>query len=256
MINRLNRRTILRGTGATLALPWMESIASAAADSGPPKRFVAMYHTNGVNPYKWYPSQAGKDYRMPENLALLKDLRDDLTVFSGLAHFRAPQSAGHWGLSNLLTGCGNGGGVKFHTSVSFDQYLAPHISSKTRIQSLNLSCKTGVGALNERIVTMSFGQRGNPLPTESIPQKIFERLFVDPTDEAKQRFRNLQARNQSILDNISDDARQLNRQLGKRDQQKLEDYLTNVRAVENRCSEMSCGSTRHVLRSMRKQSNS
>jgi len=231
---RLPRRTLLRCTGAMLALPRLESLAN-----GGPKavekscRFVAMYHTNGVNPYKWYPTSAGRDYVMPENLALLKDLRDDLTVFSGLAHFRSPQSAGHWGLSNLLTGCGNGGGVKFHTSVSLDQYLAPHIGNDTRIQSLNLSCKTGVGALNERIVTMSFGQGGSPLPTESSPRRIFERLFVEPTVEAKQRFRHIQSRNQSILDNISGDAKRLNRKLGRRDQQKLDDYLTNVRAVES-----------------------
>ena len=190
------------------------------------------YHTNGVNPWKWYPTSAGRDYVMPENLALLKDLREDLTVFSGLAHFRSPQSAGHWGLSNLLTGCGNGGGVKFHTSVSLDQYLAPHIGNSTRIPSLNLSCKTGVGALNERIVTMSFGQRGNPLPTESNPRTVFERLFVEPTAEAKARFRHMQSRNQSILDNVTDEAKSLNRRLGRQDQQKLDDYLTNVRSVE------------------------
>ncbi|PQO29843.1 DUF1552 domain-containing protein [Bremerella cremea] len=191
-----------------------------------------MYHTNGVNPYKWYPAAVGRDYVMPENLAILKELRGDFTVFSGLAHFRSPQSAGHWGLSNLLTGCGNGGGVKFHTSVSLDQYLAPHLSGETRIQSLNLSCKSGVGALNERIVTMSYGQRGNPIPTESSPRKIFEQLFVEPTPEAKARFRHLQSRNQSILDNLRDEASQVGRKLGKRDRQKLDDYLTNVRSVE------------------------
>ena len=147
----VTRRNALRGLGTLLALPWMESLASAAPSKNAalPRRFVGMYHTNGVNPWKWYPTSAGRDYVMPENLALLKDLREDLTVFSGLAHFRSPQSAGHWGLSNLLTGCGNGGGVKFHTSVSLDQYLAPHIGNSTRIPSLNLSCKTGVGALNE-----------------------------------------------------------------------------------------------------------
>ena len=171
----VTRRNALRGLGTLLALPWMESLASAAPSKNAalPRRFVGMYHTNGVNPWKWYPTSAGRDYVMPENLALLKDLREDLTVFSGLAHFRSPQSAGHWGLSNLLTGCGNGGGVKFHTSVSLDQYLAPHIGNSTRIPSLNLSCKSGVGALNESIVTMSFGQRGNPLPPESNPRTVF-----------------------------------------------------------------------------------
>ena len=230
----LNRRTLLRGLGATLSLPWMESLAHAATGKATekPRRFVGMYHTNGVNPWKWYPTSAGSDYQMPENLGLLNDLRDDLTVFSGLAHFRSPQSAGHWGLSNLLTGCGNGGGVKFHTSVSFDQYLAPHIGSTNRIPSLNLSCKSGVGALNERILTMSYGERGNPLPTESIPSNVFERLFVEPTAEAKQRFRHMQSSNQSILDNITEDARDLNRRLGRQDQQKLDDYLTNIRSVE------------------------
>ena len=230
----VTRRNALRGLGTLLALPWMESLASAAPSKNAalPRRFVGMYHTNGVNPWKWYPTSAGRDYVMPENLALLKDLREDLTVFSGLAHFRSPQSAGHWGLSNLLTGCGNGGGVKFHTSVSLDQYLAPHIGNSTRIPSLNLSCKTGVGALNERIVTMSFGQRGNPLPTESNPRTVFERLFVEPTAEAKARFRHMQSRNQSILDNVTDEAKSLNRRLGRQDQQKLDDYLTNVRSVE------------------------
>ncbi len=231
----VSRRTILRGAGAALALPWLESVASAAlpgAAAKPARRFVGMYHTNGVNPYKWYPTSAGRDYVMPENLALLKNLRDDMTVCSGLAHFRSPQSAGHWGLSNLLTGCGNGGGVKFHTSVSLDQYLAPHIGNTTRIPSLNLSCKTGVGALNERIVTMSFGKRGNPLPTESSPSRVFEQLFVNPTPEAKSRFRHLQSRNQSILDNVRSEAKRLNTRLGKRDQHKLDEYLTNVRSVE------------------------
>lgn len=229
----MSRRNVLRATGAMLSLPFFESLAPAAAESADrPRRFVGMYHTNGVNPYKWYPTTAGRDYVMPENLALLRDLRDDLTVFSGLAHFRAPQSAGHWGLANLLTGCGNGGGVKFHTSVSLDQYLAPEIGSGTRIPSLNLSCKTGVGALNERIVTMSFGQRGNPLPTQSSPRRVFEQLFVEPTPEAKARFRHLQSRNQSILDNVREDASRINRLLGRRDQQKFDDYLTNVRSVE------------------------
>ena len=89
-----------------------------------------------------------------------------------------------------------------------------------------------MGALNERIVTMSFGQRGNPLPTESSPRRVFERLFVEPTAEEKARFRHLQSRNQSILDNLGEEAAQLNRRLGKRDQQKLDDYLTNIRSVE------------------------
>lgn len=230
----LTRRNALRGLGTVLALPWMESLAGAASTkkADKPRRFVGMYHTNGVNPWKWYPTSAGRDYVMPENLALLKDLREDLTVFSGLAHFRSPQSAGHWGLSNLLTGCGNGGGVKFHTSVSLDQYLMPHIGNSTRIPSLNLSCKSGVGALNERIVTMSFGKRGNPLPTESNPRTVFERLFVEPTTEAKARFRHMQSRNRSILDNVTSEAKSLNRRLGRRDREKLDDYLTNVRSVE------------------------
>ena len=232
--SNINRRNLLRGLGATLALPWMESLAAAAPgnQAEKPRRFVGMYHTNGVNPWKWYPTSAGTDYVMPENLALLNDLRDDLTVLSGLAHFRSPQSAGHWGLSNLLTGCGNGGGVKFHTSVSLDQYLAPHIGATTRIPSLNLSCKSGIGSLNEGIVTMSYGQRGNPLPTESIPSRVFERLFVEPTAEAKARFRHMQSRNQSILDNVTSDAKDLTRRLGRQDQQKLDDYLTNIRSVE------------------------
>ena len=74
----VTRRNALRGLGTLLALPWMESLASAAPSKNAalPRRFVGMYHTNGVNPWKWYPTTAGREYVMPENLALLKDLRE------------------------------------------------------------------------------------------------------------------------------------------------------------------------------------
>ncbi|MEM7393494.1 MAG: DUF1552 domain-containing protein, partial [Verrucomicrobiota bacterium] len=121
----LSRRTFLRASGTALALPWLDSLATPG--TGAPVRFVGMYHTNGVNPYKWYPTTAGRHYELPENVALLSGVKDQLTMLSGLAHWRSPQGAGHSGALNFLTGCGNGGGVAVHTSQSLDQYLAPHL---------------------------------------------------------------------------------------------------------------------------------
>ena len=230
----LSRRHLLRGAGTLLALPLFDSLLPAAEVKAAkkPARFVAMYHPNGVNPYKWYPTAPGAAYEMPENLAVLKDFREDLTVFSGLAHFRVPQNAGHWGLSNLLTGYGNGAGKKYGNSMSIDQVLAPHLGAETRFQSLNLSRGSGVGALNQDIVTMSFGRRGSPIPAESSPRKVFQRLFVEPTAEAKARFAHLQEEDRSILDSVLGDARSLKRRLGRRDQEKLDDYFSNIRRVE------------------------
>ena len=237
MKHAITRRTLLRGAGAALTLPVFESLAAKntrARQDPLPKRFIGMYHTNGVNPYKWFPESAGRDYVMPENLALLKDFRKSLTVFSGLAHFRAPQNAGHWGLTNLLTGSGNGAGRKYANSISLDQYLAPHIGADTRIQSLNLSAQSGVGALNQEVATMSYGERGNAMPAESSPRRVFERLFVEPTAKAKARIRELRGRNKSILDSVLEDSADLNRRLGRRDQEKLDQFLTNVRSVERK----------------------
>ena len=227
------RRRLLRGAGAALTLPLFESLgATAPARGALPRRFIGMYHTNGVNPYKWYPTTEGRDYVMPENLALLKEFRDRMTIFSGIAHFRSPQSAGHWGLTNLLTGYGNGAGKRYGNSISLDQYLAPHIGANTRIASLNLSGQSGVGALNQEVATMAYGPQGNAIPAESSPRRVFERLFVEPTAEAKERIRDLQGRNRSILDSVLEDSADLGRRLGRRDREKLDQYLTNVRSVE------------------------
>ena len=83
----ITRRNFLRSSGALLALP---ALGASAAKSKAPVRFVGMYHTNGVNPYKWFPITAGPDYEMPENVALLSDLRDDTTMISGAAHSGEP----------------------------------------------------------------------------------------------------------------------------------------------------------------------
>ena len=225
----ITRRNFLKSSGALLALP---ALGASAAKSKAPVRFVGMYHTNGVNPYKWFPTTAGPDYEMPENVALLSDLRDDTTMISGAAHWKSPQSAGHSGITNFLTGCGNGSGVAFHTSQSLDQYLAPTIGKGTRIESLSLSWRSGVGNLGGGIHTMSFGPYGNPIPAISSPKKIFEMLFVEPTAAAKEKFRYRLGNNRSILDNLMEESKDLNRRLGKQDREKLDEYLTNVRRVE------------------------
>ena len=233
-LTRISRRHVLRGGAGLLALPWFESMGAGNTPAPPAKRFLGLYHPNGVNPYKWYPTAEGRNYEMPENLAMLKDFRDDMTVFSGLANFRTPVNAGHYGLSNFLTGCGNGAGRKFETTVSLDQYLAPHLCKDTRFNSLTLSYKRGVGSLSSEINTISFGARGNAIPAENSPQKVFERLFVEPSASGKERFSVLQADNRSILDSLRDDTTSLNRRLGKRDQARLDEYLTNLREVEQR----------------------
>lgn len=235
--NPVTRRAMLRGTGALLTLPWLESLlASPPADANAeePVRFIGLYHPNGVNPYKWYPAQSGRTYEMPENLALLREFREEMTVFSGLAHFRTPQNAGHWGVSNLLTGYGNGAGIQYGNSISLDQHVARYIGTNTRVQSLNLSRRSGVGALNTNIVTMSFGERGSPIPAESSPRRVFQQLFVEPTPEARAQIEHLHSRNQSILDSVREDTASLNLRLGNADRQKLDNYLTNVRSVEQR----------------------
>ena len=90
-MTKISRRNLLKGAGgAMLALPRLDSIANTKKDTELPKRFVGMYHTNGVNPYKLLPTTAGRNYELPENVALLKDYKDQLTMLSGLAHWRSP----------------------------------------------------------------------------------------------------------------------------------------------------------------------
>lgn len=228
----LSRRTFLRGTGAALALPWLEAMvpafatrAQAAAANAAPQRFVAMCATLGFHTPFLFPKETGAGYTPTPYLEPLQDLREHFTVLSGLAHAEQNGANGHTSEMTWLTSAKHPGLAGFRNTISLDQYIAERIGTQTRFPSLVL----GNGS-----ESLSWSASGVPLPAMFSPAKTFQQLFVDGTPaEVAEQMRGLK-RGRSILDTVAGQAKKLHRDLGTHDREKLDEYLSAVRDLEGR----------------------
>jgi len=234
---KLDRRTILRGAGVSMSLPWMTAMQKALAGpdaAGPPRRFVSMSLGLGLLADNLNPKQTGRDYEPSLYLKPLQDLQNQLTVVSGSSH--PGVGGGHRAEASILTANPVGSSGRGRNSVSLDQYMAKHLGDKTRFPSLVL----GSSGSN----SPSYTENGAMIPAEDRPSRLFMRLFVDdsPAERVKQAQRVRQGR--SIMDLIGDDARRLSRELGNGDRDRLDAYFTSVRELELRLAESEAWANR------------
>jgi len=234
----LSRRTFLRGSGVALALPWFETFAAGAPSSAEtPKRFVSVYHPDGVGlplktdpawkDWNWFPRGGEKDFELTKVLDVLQPLRDDITIYSGLSHPAARRVHGHSNADQYLTGAPIGGSGPYQNSISLDQACAEHAGDFTRHSSLVMSTNGGVGG-PRGAQTQSFNREGRPIPAMNKPKDIFDMLFVTSGKDAAARL----ARSKSALDLVIDHTRALARELSNKDQETLKQYLDAVRDTE------------------------
>ncbi|MGB1817864.1 MAG: DUF1552 domain-containing protein, partial [Rubripirellula sp.] len=186
--SRINRRNFLRGSGIALALPWLEATAVAAsATQQTPKRFVSVYHPDGVglplkddpawHDWSWFPRGGERDFQLTKVLDVLEPLRNEITIYSGLSHPAARRVHGHSNADQYLTGAATGGHGPYKNTVSVDQVIAQHINEATRHASLVMSTNGGIGG-PRGAQTQSFNQAGRPIPAMNKPKQIFDTLFV------------------------------------------------------------------------------
>lgn len=229
----LSRRAMLRGSGALLALPWLEAMlpafatrAQAAAATTPPRRLLAMNYGLGFHGPHLFPAEAGRDYQLTPYLELLQPHRADFTLFSGLSHEEQNGANGHTSELTWLTTAKHPGLPGFRNSISLDQALIEKLNPDTRFPALILN----VGGSD----SMSWSANGVNLPAENSPSKVFAQLFVNGSPaEVQAQLRELK-RGRSILDTVQGEAKKLQRDLGRRDQEKFDQYLTSVRELETR----------------------
>ncbi len=255
MSYRIDRRTMLRGMGAALALPALEAMLPAhAAAMEAPLRMAFLFVPNGVNVNEWFPKRTGFAFELPPILQPLEKFQDEILVISGLTHHAGRPNGDGPGdharcASVFLTGTQprktSGAGIR--VGVSVDQIAARHKGQETPLPSLELGCEPGRASGNcdsgyscAYSSSISWSTPSTPLGKEVNPKLVFERLFSQGTrpSERRQR-RGLQAVYQkSILDFVAEDARRLSRQLGGPDRRKLDEYLAGVRTVEQRISKL------------------
>ena len=238
----LTRRTVLRGIGASLALPFLEAmVPSARAAVKPVRRFLTFYVPNGMAMEYWSPKGEGASFELSPILQPLAPFRDQMLVLSGLHSSWNYIHAGASG--SFLTGTPRGGRneIEIFADVSIDQLLARHFSNETQVASLELSmdAPANAGACTGNLScvythTLSWRSPTQALPVEYNPRAIFERLFGDTgkTDWAAREARMRQ--HKSILDSVTDKLANLKRELGPQDQNKVNEYTDAIRDVERR----------------------
>jgi hypothetical protein len=252
----LARRTFLRGMGAVIALPALDAMTPAFASgvraghvSGGITRLAFTYVPNGVTMADWTPVAEGAGFELPRILAPLAPLRDELLVLSGLSHkngMALGDGAGDHAraAASYLTGVHprKTAGADIQNAMSVDQIAAQHIGDQTRLRSLEVGCddSRSVGNCDSGYscaYTNSLAWRGPamPLPPETNPRLVFERLFgdLDTSLPPEVRARRLLHR-RSILDLVTDRTRRLMGELGPTDRRKLDDYLSSIRDIERR----------------------
>lgn len=225
----LNRRTVLRGAGVALGLPWLSAMQPAFAKLRPaaPKRFVAMTLGLGLHSENLVPINSGADYEPSKYLLGLQDIRDRFSVISGSSH--PGVTGGHRAEASILTASQLGSSGRSRNSISIDQLLAKHLGEATRFPSLVLSA----GGSNSPAYT----ENGAMIPAEDSPAALFSKLFVDD-NEAQRRLQAERVRQgRSIMDLVAEDARALQRELGSGDRERLDAYATSVRDLEKRMTE-------------------
>lgn len=228
----IGRRAVLRGLGATIALPCLEAMGgggpAAGRGGGDPRRLACFYIPGGINQYGWFPSDTGPGYPLAPSHRPLEPLRDQFTVLTGLSHITG-RISGHVHPYNWLTGHNiNLTPGAITNTVSMDQVAAQHLGP-TYVSSLALSWQDGVGAR-----TLSRNSLGVDIPAVADYRAVFGRLFP-PAD--KTQLREARARlalDRSILDTATGSVRDLRGRLGRADQERLDQYLESIRSVETR----------------------
>ena len=247
-MKKLSRRTILRGTGAAIALPFLDAMVPAFA--GPPKsvrRLGVVYVPNGVMMDQWTPAKSGTDFAFTRILKPLEPFRQNLLVVSGLANEAAShaQGGGHAKASgSFLSSCPPKytAGADVHAGTTFDQLAAKKWASETRVPSLQIGCEDSrmvgncdTGSSCAYTNSLSWRDPDSPMMVDVNPRSVFERLFgnVDPSLNPETRARRALYR-RSILDLTRDSAKNLEMDLGPSDRRRMDEYLTSVREVEQR----------------------
>ena len=245
----LSRRMVLRGIGASVALPLLDSMVPALQSSPLPIRRAAFIYTpTGIIMNSWTPTAEGAGFEFTPTLKPLEPFRDRVLVISGLEHHNGESlgdGAGDHARAGAtwLTGVHpkKTEGADIHNGISVDQILAKEIGSGTSLPSLELGledvrmvggCDSGYSCAYSN--TISWSSPTTPIPYEINPRAVFERLFGDgeTTDPAARAVKSREDR--SILDFVLTDANRISTSLGAADRRKMSDYLDSVREIERR----------------------
>ncbi|MCH2203559.1 MAG: DUF1552 domain-containing protein [Fuerstiella sp.] len=235
MVHHFSRRTFLRGTGVSMALPWMESRSvwgdeSVGPSSQAPVRLGVLFSGNGFTKNEWTASGQGRQMELGQVLTPLGDFREKLLFIRGLYNAEALKGGIHSSQTgNLLSGAPLASGGEIRSGTSFDQVVAQCYGHSTKVPSLVLGCERsnpGVHKDYSMIYSshISWSSPTAPTPLELYPALAFDQLFKDDVQRGQR----------SVLDAVLTEANGFRQKISSIDQRKLDEYLNSVREVEKR----------------------
>src|SRR3954447_26777255 len=236
----ISRRSILRGAGVAMALPFLESLPAfgAAATSPFPKRFAVMFMGCGINEDHWSATGDGAEMKLSKTLSVLEPLKQKINVVDGLFNKASVGLGIHPAQTgSLLSGAQVSKGAILHSGMSVDQMIANTIGQDTAQSSIVLACDPPMTGYHETNYSMAYSShiswqsQDSPVPVELYPSLAFDNLFENRGS----------LRSMSIIDRVKDSAEEMSRKVSATDKSKLDDYLTSVREVEKRVSALRAG---------------
>lgn len=253
----ISRRTVLRGAGVALALPWLEAMSVASTKlEKPPTRTAFIFMPNGVVPNHWTPEGDDESFELTPMLRPLANVKNEITLLENLWHEQTTGRNGHWPKVPAWLSGGyvvRSTGQRLDTGgQSIDQVLATKMGQRTPLPSLELGIdapRTGVDGIGGGFARIygsyiSWRDPHSPVAREIIPQLAFDRLFrtrsapvlsgIDPNHPTIQK--SLLRDDASVLDLAMESAKSLQRKVGSADRSKIDEYLESVRSVERRIS--------------------
>lgn len=236
-MTHFSRRTLLRGLGVTMALPWLESQRGFGDDAQPserdgeaPIRTAVLFSGNGFHGREWWAEGTGRDMKLGRVLEPLTDFREKLLLIRGLYNEQAQKGNIHSSQTgNLLSGAPLASGGEIRSGTSFDQLIAQRFGDRTRVPSLVLACEKANPSVHKNYSMLysshiSWSSPTTPTPLELYPALAFDSLFRDDAEHG----------DRSVLDAVLSEAVDLRRDISESDRHKLDEYLESVRDVERR----------------------
>jgi hypothetical protein len=235
-----SRRAVLRGTGCTMALPWLESVNALADPSSAdfPKRFGVVFLGCGVNENHWSAEGNGAEMKLSKTLEPLEPLKQKINVVDGL-YVKALTNQGiHPAQTgSLLSGVPITKGAIIHSGISVDQMIANHVGQDTPQSSIVLACEQPMTGFHETNFSLAYSSHlswqtpDSPVPVEVYPAQAWDNLFDNRGSLL----------NVSVLDRVNDRAKALSTKISTTDRGKLDEFMTSVREVEKRVQLMRKG---------------
>lgn len=231
----MSRRRLLKGLGATVALPWLEvmsenakaiTTAGSVAAGEIPRRAMFTYWGLGVEITGFTPAETGRDYKLTPSLSPLAAFKDECTLMTELTAF----TGGHGSCCCMLTGVNTVRNAK--TMMSVDQQLAVHHGSATRFPSLVLGTVRETGFGGPFPMPLSWSKNHTPITPENRPEVLVEKLFGSEDNKTLAAAKQAMAQRASLFDSIKTQAGALQREVGVADRERLDQYFTSIRDLE------------------------